>query len=224
MVLNFFGIDSFFGKVDLQLSAQPAITRVNKQVRAEALSIYYEENTFYVQINLTSTYHSIRPSLAYKDFCKIIRNLTPYRAQSPGIGYPLRHIRSFQAEILTQFEPDGILWSSFHTVKFAKGEAREFMTEESFRTLGGDETDWSDLTSVDALIKQWMQSEFPDSRPEIQEQLVHILQILGANLLSDSSITVTYCGSTGYEIYNQLRWLCQHTGKHNQCYSGHGQP
>lgn len=194
MVLNFFGIESEFGKVDLQSTCQPAITRVNKQVRAEALSIYYEENVFYVDIHLRdpfSIYHPRYPEVGYGDICKIIGDLVPYRGQSPSIGYPLRHIRTFHAVIFADIDSYGLV-SPCLVVKLAKGETSGFMSEKHLCRLGGDETDWTDLDIVDALINQWMQSKSPDSRlaPTVQVHLIHVLQLLAANLLSDSSIKV----------------------------------
>lgn len=174
---------------------QPAMTRVNKQIREESLSIYYGENRFWVEVYLEDEddgYLDIDDidDLYFRDS---IKRFAPAQAQSAGIQNSLRHIRDFEAKFHVA------TYKALESVaKFEKRPDGEFRSETDWWLLAGDrlgddDTDWADRTSVDALVKQCMEA-LPfelSSPPGVQRRLIYCLWLLGVNPTSDSTTWVS---------------------------------
>lgn len=175
--------------------SQPTITRVNRQIRAESLPIYYAENRFCIEVNLVEDEYCgfSEAEIDYVDFCDFIQGFTPAQAQSAGIQNSLRHILDLRANI--SVETNVALGS---VARFAKIPEIEFWSEADWwdledDRLGDDETDWTDRTSVRALIKRYMEAlTWECSSPTYaQDSLMHVLWLLGVNLTSDSTTLVS---------------------------------
>lgn len=167
--------------VDL-FSAQPALTRVNKQVRAESLSIYYAEKHFVLEIYL-SDHRPIddRYKMRYADFCRVMDVFGPAKDQSRTGSSPLRYIRNLNLQIVVDLNPERC------SVIFGKTRR----TDMSYcGRLGGDETDWADRTAVREIVKQWAR-RVPRGHPQcvkysnVQERLIHVLWLLGVTISSE---------------------------------------
>ncbi|KAG6364202.1 hypothetical protein INS49_005800 [Diaporthe citri] len=172
--------------------AQPAITRVNKQLRAESLSIYYAENSFWLEINLQEDYTSYMGTTGYFNFCHYVERFAPAQAQSRGIQNPLHHVRDVDAGIRV-----GPYTAFARCARFEKKPDRDFRGNTGWwgltvGRLGGDEIDWADRTSVDALVKQWMDALPGSEEQDAQERLIHVLCQLGVNLRPDSTTLVSF--------------------------------
>lgn len=172
---------------------QPAITRVNKQIRAESLSIYYAENRFRMQVYIENTpsYYGLR-NIDFVEFCDSIKRFAPAQAQRASIQNSLRHIRDFEAKLFIETYTDAI-----RVARFEKKPDGHFRSETCFwdrpwGRLGGDDTDWADRTSVDALVKQWMEERHGicTPPPDLQDRLMHVLWLLGVNITSDLTTRV----------------------------------
>lgn len=174
---------------------QPVITRVNKQIRAESLSIYYAENAFRLEVDLRNDHFGYPESMGYFNFCRFMERFTLAQGQSSGIQNPLRHIRDLEAKFFLK---------TFHMFKrvarFQKKADRDFMNCRPGSVgvtggrLGGENTDCADRTSVGALVKQWFEAT-PDncgSSPNVQERFIHAVCLLGVNLRSDSPTSVSF--------------------------------
>lgn len=174
---------------------QPAITRVNKQIRVESLSIYYAENRFWMVVFLQNDYSAYLDTddIDYVDFCHSMKKFAPAQAQSYGIQNSLRLICDLEAIFYLESNT-----TFAFTAKFEKKSDRDTRSQPDWwgltgGRLGGDKTDWADRTTVDALVKQWMEA-LPDdcgSPSDDQERLIHVLWLLGVNLTSDSTTLVS---------------------------------
>lgn len=153
---------------------QPVITRVNKQIRAESLSIYYAENSFWLEVDLRDDHLAYLGSIGYVDFCRFMENFTPAQAHIPGIQNPLHHIRNLEATFILE-----TYIFLTRVARFEKKADRAFKncSPDSVGVtggrLGGDDTGWADRTSVDALVKQWFEAENCRSPTDSQERFIH---------------------------------------------------
>lgn len=88
--------------ISLSISrSQPAITRVNKQIRAQSLSIYYAENKFWIAVSITHFHRAFLHVRAINQikFCDNMKRFIPAQARIAGIQTSLNHIRDIRAEI-----------------------------------------------------------------------------------------------------------------------------
>lgn len=177
-------------KINL-FGTKPAITRVNKQIRAESLSIYYAENSFWLQMNVHSMYPG---STGYAHFCHYMERIAAAQAYRPGIQNPMRHIRElfaifcFETDTkfrrVARFEMNRDIYS--RCFKSTLSRSRTGWLRLTGGRLGEDEIDWADRTSVDALVKQRMEA-LPNNCDSQQERLIHVLWLLGVNIGFDSA-------------------------------------
>lgn len=168
--------------------AQPALSRVNKQIRAESLSIYYGENYFRLDIQLSDDYSDLAfvYQIRYPDFCHCMDVFAPPQGRTRRIGGPMHHVRELVVDIMfgdsspwmVSFNGDFFPWKARFTISRAKFKMLSMYS--GFR-LGGDETNWADLLGIVTLVKNRMDAE-PISyrmKPNTQQRLVRVLGLLG---------------------------------------------
>lgn len=175
--------------------SQPAITRVNKQIRAESLSIYYAENKFWMAVSITHFHRAVLHvrAINHIKFCDNIKRFIPARARVAGVQTSLHHIRDFRAEIYIENYSSGQNAAIFEKVPdISVWRGTEWRRQTAHR-LGGDETDWADRSSVRELIAEWT-GAIPHafrSPGTLQNYLSYVLWLLGVNLTSDSTTLVS---------------------------------
>lgn len=176
--------------------AQPALTRVNKQIRAESLPIYYAANRFRAHIFLNNSIpHSYPYVMRYQDFCRAAAAFTTTRKRGRDTPGHLCHMPDLEVEIEIPIKRRGIssglrmfLDARICSVIFSKSkrphERDAYGSRLNGEYIGGEDTDWADREVVDALVKQWVGSRpCPSPYPKITpERLVRVLWLLGVNL------------------------------------------
>lgn len=188
--LTYFGFPCVTNNIRL-FGPQPAITRVNRQIREEAGSIYYAENHFSLDLWLERDYvryNSQSSHVGYVEFCRDIGTFAYDQLRIPHIQEPLRHIRKFDAHIHVCRFPGFVLDLRFSKTEHLKFEQILFC----IRRLGDDDTEWADMTSVAEGAKLWTEELFPHERPSrrTQGRLIHALWLLGTHLSSSSTTWV----------------------------------
>lgn len=175
--------------------SQPAVTRVNKQIRAESLSIYYAENRFWMAVSITHFYRAfLHPrAISHIKFCDNMKRFIPAQARIAGIRTSLSHIRDFRAEIYLENYSSGQNVAIFEKVPDISAWKGTEWRRQTAERLGGDETDWADRLSVYELHKEWTDA-IPyafRSPATLQNYLSYVLWLLGVNLTSDSTTLVS---------------------------------
>lgn len=152
---------------------QPALTRVSRQVRAESLSIYYSENRFVLRIYLKDDWRPRDPyEMSYADFYHVMGIFAPAQGQSHSGSGHLCRIRHLWVEIRLH------LRTCFAGVGGSEGVHH---WHEPCHRVGGDDTDWSDVTGVHELVKPRMSlpSLLPPEDDCTEDRLTCTLAILG---------------------------------------------
>lgn len=178
--------------------AQPALSRVNKQIRAESLSIYYAENCFELDIQVRDDYNSrvIGCGIWYTDFCNCIDVFAPPQGPRRRIQGPMRHVR----ELIV-----GIRFGDWRTWQASFNISGGRCKRLSGWRLGGDETNWADLLGIVTLVKDRMDAVSISYRmkPNAQQLLVRVLWLLGLVFKSNVWTRV----SLSREVFPTNRYL-----------------
>lgn len=168
----------------LLFRAQPALTRVNKQVRAESLSIYYSERTFLLRVHLgddRAVYDQHEMGCA--DFCRAMSAFAPSQESNRAGSGHFSHVRDLRVRIRLGLSKPRTIFGSV---------GRRLLP--LLRRVGEDDTNWADRTGVGTLVWRWMRKEniLGCAMPETQERLVQVLRLLALHLNSDVWTFVAY--------------------------------
>lgn len=149
---------------------------MNKQIRAESLSIFYAENLFRLIIDLENDHDNF--FLTYGNFCNFMDMFATPQGRCRHIQGPMRHVRELYVHL-----------------RFGISTCRASFSTSAYRhnnlfgrRFGGDETNWTDLLAVNTLVKDMIDSVRAwNSRikPNTQRRLVHTLWLLALSFSSD---------------------------------------
>lgn len=168
----------------LLFRAQPALTRVNKQVRTESLSIYYSERTFLLRVHLgddRAVYD--QHEMGYADFCRMMRAFEPAEESDRADSGHFSRVSDLRVRIRLGLSRPRAIFGSV---------GRRWLP--LLRRVGEDDTDWADQKGVGTLVWRWMRKEniLGCAMPETQERLVQVLRLLALRLNSDVWTFVAY--------------------------------
>lgn len=173
---------------------QPAITRVSKLVRAEALSLYYGQIHFVLDIELKTDRRRVKnpfkqlrkvserdrclgvfpgtTRMGYVDFCHTIEVVTSTQRQTPGYLDLLRYVRNLTIYITA---------GSIRTMFKKRGGANL----ATYHSGAECEINCADLKMVRPFVQKCMEGHMQLFLLDLEERFVNVLLLLGRHLRSE---------------------------------------